>query len=53
MDHSNYFLQGVGLKVDMMKIQLVVEEHHSLIVAVVWLQELVVDGIVKLVVVGD
>ena len=54
MDHSNYLTaipQGVGLKFDM-KIQLAVEEHHSLAEAVVLLQASVVGGIVKLVVGG-
>ena len=42
--------QRMGLKVGMMKIQLTVEEYHSLVVVAVWLQALVVGGIVKLVV---
>ena len=53
MDHSNYLTvvpQRMELMVGMMKIQLVVEECHSLVVAVVWLQAWVVGGIVILVV---
>ena len=53
MDHSSYLTvlpQRVELKVGMMTIQLVVEEHHSLVVVVVWLQASVVGEIVILVV---
>ena len=38
------------LKVGMMKVQLIVEEYHSLVVVAVWLQALVAGEIVKLVV---
>ena len=43
--------QGVGLEVDKMKTQLVEkEERYSLVVVLVWVQELKVGGIVKQVV---